>query len=155
MIEILHELVDLFLEALPIVILVFLFYLFLRANFFRPLLNAMAERAKRIDGAKAEAAAAQATARDEMARYSEALKKARGEIYVEQEAGRQAALDERAKLLRALRTRNQESIHTAKARIATEFAAARAEIEKESPALANQITKKILQRTGPATGGVR
>src|SRR5208282_4737755 len=108
--EILHQLVDLCLDALPIVVIVFLFYLFLRAYFFRPLLGAMAERAKRIEGAKAEAAAAQSAAHDEMERYNEALRKARGEMYVEQEAARQVVLDERAKLLRALRNRNQESI---------------------------------------------
>jgi len=155
MTEILHQLADLFFEALPIVILVFLFYLFLNAFFFRPLLSAMAERAKRIDGAKAEAAAAQATAKDELARYNEALKKAREEIYLQQETARQAALDERARLLRALRTRNQETIHAAKERIAAEFNAARAEIEKQSPALAIQITKMILERTDPAAGGRR
>ncbi len=155
MTEILHQLADLFLEALPIVILVFLFYLFLNAFFFRPLLNAMAERAKRIDGAKAEAAAAQATAKDEMARYNEALKKARAEIYLDQEATRQAALDERTKLLRALRTRNQETIHVAKERIAAEFNAALADIEKQSPALAIQITRMILENAGPAAGGAR
>jgi len=155
MIEILHQLADLCIDALPIVILVFLFYLFLNALFFRPLMRAMAEREKRIDGAKAEAAAAQAAAKDEMARYNEELKKARAEIYAEQEASRQAALDERAKLLRALRTRNQETIHAAKERIAAEYAAAQAEIEKQSPALADQITRIILQRSGPATGGAQ
>jgi len=155
MIEIFHQLVELFLEALPVVILVFLFYLFLNANFFRPLLRAMDERERRIDGAKAEAAAAQASARDEMARYNEELKKARAEIYAEQEIARQAALDERAKLLRALRARNQEMIQAAKQRIEAEFNAARLEIEKESPVLALQITKLILERTGPAAGGAQ
>lgn len=155
MIEIFHQLADLFLEALPIVVLVFLFYLFMNANFFRPLLSAMKERERRIDGAKAEAAAAQASARDEMARYNEELKKARAEIYAEQEIARQAALDERAKLLRALRARNQEMIQAAKQRIQAEFDAARLEIEKESPVLALQITKMILERTSPTAGGAQ
>jgi F0F1-type ATP synthase membrane subunit b/b' len=83
------------------------------------------------------------------------MKKARAEIYAEQEAARQAALDERAKLLRALRTRNQETISAAKERIASELAAARAEVEQQTPALANQITRMILERTGPTAGGRR
>jgi F-type H+-transporting ATPase subunit b len=153
--EILRQLADLFLQAVPTVIIVFLFYLFLRANFFRPLLNAMAERTKRIDGAKAEAAAAQASAKDEMERYNEAMKKARAEIYAEQEAARQAALDERAKLLRTMRSRNQESIQAAKQRIAADAAAARTQIEQQTAAFANQITKLILERTGPSAGGRR
>lgn len=153
MIEILHQLVELFFEALPIIILVFLFYLFLNSFFFKPLLAAMDEREKRIAGAKEEAEAAQAAARDEMSRYNEEMKKARAEIYAEQEAARQAALDERAKLLRTLRARNQEQIEEAKQRIASEYEAARAEVEKESPALASQIMMMILERSGPANGG--
>jgi F0F1-type ATP synthase membrane subunit b/b' len=153
--EILRQLADLCLQAVPTVIIVFLFYLFLRANFFRPLERAMAERTKRIDGAKAEAAAAQASAKDEIERYNEAMKKARGEIYLEQEAARQDALDERAKLLKALRTRNQEAIQAAKKRIAAEVASARKEIELQTPAFADQITRKILERSGPSAGGRR
>lgn len=153
--EILRQLADLCLQAVPTVIIVFLFYLFLRANFFRPLERAMAERAKRIDGAKAEAAAAQATAKDEIERYNEAMKKARAEIYVEQEAARQAALDERSKLLKTLRARNQETIQAAKERIAAEVAAARTEIERQTPAFANQITRMILERSGPSARGRR
>jgi F0F1-type ATP synthase membrane subunit b/b' len=154
--EILHQLAELFLEALPTVIIVFLFYLFLRGSFFTPLQRAMEERTRRIDGARAEAAAAQAAAKDEMARYHDALKKARAEIYAEQEAKRQVTLDERARLLRAVRTRAQESIQTAKERIAAEFAAARGDIEKQAPELANDITKMILERSGsPSAGGSR
>jgi F-type H+-transporting ATPase subunit b len=151
--EILHQLAELFLAAVPTVVIVFLFYLFLRAVFFRPLQNALDERTRRIDGAKAEAAAAQAAAKDEMARYHDALKKARAEIYAEQDAKRQASLDERAKLLRAVRSRAQESIQTAKQRIAAEVAAARGDIEKQAPALATDIAKMILERTGPPAGG--
>lgn len=151
--EILHQLAELFLEAVPTVVIVFLFYLFLRAVFFKPLQRAMDERTRRIDGAKAEAAAAQAAAKDEMARYHEALKKARAEIYAEQDAKRQATLDERARLLRAVRSRAQESIQSAKVRINGEVAAARAEIEKQAPELANDIAKMILERTGPSAGG--
>jgi F-type H+-transporting ATPase subunit b len=150
--EILHQLAELFLEAVPTVVIVFLFYLFLRVSFFKPLQNAMDERTRRIDGAKAEAAAAQAAAKDEMARYHDALKKARAEIYAEQDAKRQVTLEERSRVLRAVRSRAQESIQGAKERIATEFAAARGEIEKQAPALANDIARMILEGAGPSAG---
>lgn len=153
--EILHQLGELFIQALPTVVIVFIFYLFLRATFFGPLQRAMAERTRRIDGAKAEAAAAQAAAREELDRYHDALKKARAEVYAEQEAGRQAVLDERAKLLRALRARTLEMVQEAKARIAAETETARAEIEKQTPALAGQISKMILERSAPSAGGSR
>jgi F0F1-type ATP synthase membrane subunit b/b' len=153
--EILRQLGELFLEALPTVVIVFIFYLFLRFIFFKPLEHAMAERVRRIDGAKAEAAAAQAAARQEIERYHEALRKARAEVYAEQETSRQAVLDERAKLLRTLRARTQEMVAEAKARIAKESESARAEIERETPVLAGQISKMILERTAPSAGGSR
>src|SRR5580658_9272762 len=93
--ELLHQLGDLVVQALPTVVIVFIFYLCVRFLFFIPLQRAMDERARRIDGAKAEAAAAQAAAREETDRYNDALKKARAEVYLEQEAARQAVLDER------------------------------------------------------------
>lgn len=153
--EILQQLGALFIQALPTVVIVFLFYFFLRAVFFGPLQRAMAERTARIDGAKAEAAAAQAAARNELDRYHDALKKARAEVYAEQEASRQAVLDERAKLLRALRARTLEMVQEAKARIAAESDTARAEIERQTPALAGQISKMILERSAPPAGGSR
>lgn len=153
--EILHQLGDLVVQALPTVVIVFLFYFFMRAVFFGPLQRAMDERARRIDGAKAEAAAAQAAAREELDRYHDALKKARAEVYLEQESERQAVLDERAKLLRTLRARTLEMVQEAKARIDAESQTARAEIEKQTPVLAGQISKMILERSTPSAGGSR
>jgi len=153
--DILRQLLELLIEALPTVFIVFFFYIFMRFVFFKPIERAMAERSERIDGAKAEAAAAQAAAREETERYNEAMRKARQEVYAEQEAARQAVLDERAKLLRALRTRTQEMVAEAKARIAKESEAARAEIEQQTPVLAGAITQMILERTAPSAGGSR
>ncbi len=119
--DILRQLGELFLQAVPTVVIVFLFYLFLRSAFFKPIERALDERNRRIEGARAEAAAALAAAKQELDAYNEALKKARGEIYLEQEAARQAALDERAKLLKAMRSRSQETVQMAKLRVAAEL----------------------------------
>jgi F-type H+-transporting ATPase subunit b len=148
--EILHQLGELFLEAVPTVVLVYLFYLFLRWSFFRPIEHVLAERSARIEGARAEAAAVQAEAQQEVGAYNEALKKARAEIYAAQEMERQAVLDERAKLLRAKRSEAQKRIAAAKEAITAELAAARAELEKQVPVLANEIVRAILER-GPET----
>lgn len=151
--EILHQLGELFLEAVPTIVVVLLFYAFLRWAFFGPIQKAMAERAARIEGARAEAASVEAAAKRELDTYHEALRKARAEIYAEQEAARQAALDERAKLLKAMRSRSQEDVAAAKKEIAREVAAARAEIERQAPALANQIARTILDRPSSLRGG--
>ena len=151
--EIVRQLGNLFLGALPTVILVLLFYFFMRWAFFGPVMKAMDERRARIEGARAEAAAAEAGAKQEMDSYHEALRKARAEIYAEQEAARQEALDRRAKLLKAMRTRAQEEVNAAKKRIAAEVEAARTEVERSTPELAGQIAQAILRN--PAGNGGR
>ncbi|MFZ0981373.1 MAG: ATP synthase F0 subunit B [Candidatus Acidiferrales bacterium] len=151
--EILHQLGELFLEAVPTIVIVLLFYAFMRWAFFGPIQKAMAERAAKIEGARAEAASVEAAARQELDTYHEALRKARAEIYTEQEAARQAALDERAKLLKVMRSRSQEDVAAAKKRIAADVAAAGAEIERQAPALANQIARMILNKPSSLRGG--
>lgn len=151
--EILQQLGELFLEALPTVFIVFFFYLFMRWAFFGPIQKAMAERSARIEGARAEAAKVEAEARQELDAYNEALKKARAEIYAEQEAARQAVLEDRAKLLKAMRSRAIEEVAAAKKKIAIEFEAARAELERQAPELAGQIARAILENPSPLRGG--
>jgi F0F1-type ATP synthase membrane subunit b/b' len=151
--EILRQLGELFLQAVPTVIIVFLFYFFMRWAFFMPIQRAMDVRGERIDGARAEAARAEAEAKKELDAYNEALRKARGEIYAEQEAARQAVLDERQRLLKAMHSRAQEDVAAGKKRIAAESAAALAEIEQAVPALAGEIAQMILEKPAPPTGG--
>ena len=50
--EIVRQLGELFLQAVPTVLIILLFYFILRAIFFRPLLAAMAERDARTVGAQ-------------------------------------------------------------------------------------------------------
>ena len=154
--EILQQLGELFLEALPTVIIVFLFYLFLRANFFKPMDRIYAERSARIEGARAEAAAAQTAAQEKLDGYNAALQKARGELYAEQEKERQKVLGERMKLIREKRSEAQARGQQAKERIAAELAAARAELERQTPELAGEIVRSILERgSGPRAGARR
>ena len=151
--DIFRQLGELFLQAVPTVVIVFLFYFFLRWAFFTPIEKAMAERNARIEGARAEAARLEAAAKQELDTYNDALRKARGQIYVEQEAARQAVLDERGRLLKAMRSRAQEEVDAAKKRISAEAGAARAEIERQIPEIAAQITRSILEGASPSRGG--
>src|SRR6202046_2374120 len=150
---ILHQLADLFLQAVPTVVIVFLFYLFMRWAFFTPIQKAMAERAAKIEGARAEAAALEAEATSELQAYNEALRKARGEIYAEQEAARQAVLDERAKFLKAMRSRAIEEVADAKKKIAAELDSASKEGAGAEHVLAREIARMILETPSPLQGG--
>jgi F-type H+-transporting ATPase subunit b len=151
--ELLHQLGELFLGAVPTVVIVLLFYFFLRWAFFTPIQKAMAERSALIEGARAEAAQAEAAEKHELDAYGEALRKARAEIFAEQEAARQIVLAERAQLLKSMRMREQEEVKKAKAQIDVELAAARVEVDRETPALASEIVRVVLQRPSPLRGG--
>jgi len=153
--EILHQLAELFLQAVPTVVIVFLFYLFMRWAFFTPIQKAMAERDAKIEGARREAAALEAEAGKELQDYNERLRKVRGELYAEQEAARQVVLDERARLLKAMRSRALEEVEEAKKKIAAEQVSARREVESQTDSLAAEIVRVILENPSPTQGAVR
>lgn len=143
--QILQQLEALFLKSIPTILLFLLFYWFLRANFFKPLERVLAERNARINQARKDAEAVQAAAKDKTEAYEEALRKARAGVFTEQETVRQAALEERAKVLRAARGVAQETVRKEKERIGREFEAARKQLESESGVMAGQIAKMILE----------
>jgi F0F1-type ATP synthase membrane subunit b/b' len=135
-----------------VILLVFL--LFMRWAFFTPITKAMAERSARIDGARAEAAAAQAAAQQELDTYGNAIKKARNEIYAQQAAGRQVALDNRASLVKDARTRAAQKVEEGKQRIAQDLGAARAQVDQRAPELAAALAQNILQKPANTMRGI-
>jgi len=139
-----HQLGELFLQAVPTVLIILLFNFILRAIFFKPLLQVMAERDARTAGAQKAAAASQAAAAEKVRQYQEALKQARGQVYAEQEAARKKLLDERGAELKAARARSAGEVSAAKERIETEFAAARRDVEASIEPLAAEIAQRIL-----------
>jgi F0F1-type ATP synthase membrane subunit b/b' len=153
--EILHQLAELFLQAVPTVVIVFLFYLFLRWAFFIPIQKAMAERDAKIEGARREGAELEAEAGKELQEYNDRLRKVRAEIYAEQEAARQAALDERARLLKAMRSRALEEVVEAKKKIAAELTVSSREVALQTDSLAAEIVRTILESPSPTQGARR
>jgi F-type H+-transporting ATPase subunit b len=129
----------------PTVLIILLFYFILRALFFKPLLQVMAERDSRTVGAQKAAEAAQAAAAEKVKQYQEALKHARGSVYAEQEAARKKLLEERAAQIKEARTKASGEVSAAKVRIATELAAARRDVEATVAQLSAEIARRILQ----------
>src|ERR1700736_4346383 len=150
--EIVLQLGELFLQAVPTVLIVLAFYLMLRALFFKPLLAVMAERDARTAGARKAAAAAQAAAAEKVKQYQEALKQARARVYAEQEAARKKLLDERAALLKEARNKAAAEVAAAKARVMAELGAARREIETTVAQLSAEIARRVLQAPRPRPG---
>jgi F0F1-type ATP synthase membrane subunit b/b' len=142
---IVHQLGELFLQAVPTVLILLVFYLLLRALFFKPLLAVMAEREARTAGARKAAEAAQANAAEKIRQYQEALKQARAKLYVEQEAARKKLLDDRAVRLKDERGKAALEVTKAKQRVASELDAARREIESTVAQLSAEIARRVLQ----------
>src|SRR5260370_7682023 len=139
------QLGELFLQAVPTVLIILLFYFILRALFFKPLLTVMAEREARTVGAQKASEAAQVAAADKVKQYQEALRQARGQVYAEQEAARKKLLEERAAQIKNARTKAAGEVSGAKARVAAELAAARRDVETTVAQLSAEIARRILQ----------
>jgi F-type H+-transporting ATPase subunit b len=152
-VEIVNQLGELFLSAVPTVIIVFLFYLFMRWSFFEPMARMFSERHKRAEGARSEAESTLVAAHEKERFYSDTVKKARGEIFVEQEAQRRRTLDQRQATITAARTTAQTALQEAKKEIAAEVKAARVQMERSSGDLANEIAEAVLagRPSGPGS----
>jgi F-type H+-transporting ATPase subunit b len=149
-----HQLGELFLQAVPTVLIILFFYFILRALFFKPLLQVMAEREARTVGAQKAAEAAQAAAAEKVKQYQDALRQARGQVYAEQEAARKKLLDERAVQLKEARTKAAGEVSAAKDRVARELATARRDVEATVAELSAEIARRILQSPPrPGRGG--
>jgi F-type H+-transporting ATPase subunit b len=143
--EIGHQLGGLFLQAVPVALIILVFYFILRALFFKPMLAIMAEREARTAGARKAAEAAQAAASEKVKQYQDALKRARAQVYLEQEAARKKLLDERAEKLKDARTKAAIQVAEAKERIAKELAEAIRDIEASVSQLSVEIARRVLQ----------
>ncbi len=143
--DLVHQIGELFLRAVPVALIVLLFYFIMRSIFFRPLLKVMAERDARTQGAQKAAEAAQNAAAEKIKQYEEALKQARSKVYAEQEAERKKLLDERAAFLKDARTKANVEVNSSKERVAGEATSAKKELEAITAQLAAEIAKRILQ----------
>ena len=154
--DLVHQIGELFLRALPVVVIVLVFYFLMRSLFFAPLLKVMDERDARTLGARRSAEAAQAAAEAKMKEYEAALREAKAKVYGEQEAERRKHLEERAAELREARKKAASTVDEAKARVDQDFQAAQKDIEASCQQLAMQIAQRVLPLppgpAGPARG---
>lgn len=149
--DLVHQIGELFLRAVPVIVIVLLFYLIMRAIFFGPLLKVMTEREARTVGAQKAAEAAQAAAVEKVRQYEEALKEARAKVYAEQEADRKKLMDERTATLKDARAKAGAEVNARKELVAAEFASAKKEIEITAAQLAVEIARRVLQAPKPST----
>jgi F-type H+-transporting ATPase subunit b len=152
MTDLVHQIGELFLRAVPVALIVLIFYLVLRSLFFKPLLSVMAEREARTIGAQKAAEAAKSAAAEKIREYEEALRQAKAKVYAEQEAERKKALDERAAFLKDARAKASTEVNQAKQSIDAQLQAAKKDIQVSVPQLAAEIARRVLGvKSGPGS----
>lgn len=117
-----------------------------------PMERVLTERHKRAEGARQEAEASRAAVQEKLRTYNDALRKARAEMFVKQEAARRIVLDERQAAVSAARAAAQHNLQEAKKALAAEVEAAHAQLKQSSNVLASEIAEAILAG-GPSDSG--
>lgn len=104
----------------------------------------LSERHKRAEGAREEAEKSRELVQDKLRTYNDALRKARGEMFLSQEAARREVLEEKQTAVQAARAAAQRELQVAKQALASEVVAARTVLEQSSGDLASDIAAAIL-----------
>lgn len=144
--EILQQLGTLLLGSVPTAILFLILVLSYRFLVHGPLLNTLAERRSRTQGAIEKAQAAIAAADAKAQEYEARLRAARAEIFRSREQRIQQWNAEKDIALENVRQQAQEHVRQARAAIDAEAQEARRMIESSADQLADQILKAILPK---------
>ena len=143
--ETLRSLGGLLLKAIPTIVLLLIVHFYLKRMFFEPLREVLAKRREATEGARKSAEALVAQAAEKSAALEAALRKAREEVYREQEETRRRWISEQTEQLEETRRHSRDLIHRAKQQLDTETAAAKRELTASTAALADQIAQSLLE----------
>jgi F0F1-type ATP synthase membrane subunit b/b' len=141
----LHDLGGILLKAVPTIILLLIVHLYLKAMFFGPMRDVLAERREATEGARKSAEELLAKASEKAAALEAALRKAREEIYQEQEEARRRWISEQNVRLEEARRASRDLIHQAKEQLDAEAAVAKRNLTASTAALADQIATSLLE----------
>lgn len=127
-------------------VLFFVAFFVLRALVFNPLLKVFEAREVAIDGAKEEAARLQAEAASAGQTFDEELRRVRKTAAGERDKLRAEAQKREREIQDAVKAETDKAIAEADAKLVTEAATLRADLQKSIPTLGRQIASKLLQR---------
>src|SRR5580692_11768592 len=134
------------LQAIPTICLLLIVHFYLKFVFFRPMREVLDKRREATEGARESAAAMLQKAAEKADALDAALRKARDEIYQENEATRRKWIDEQTGRLEEARRESRERIHQAKLELEAETAVAKKSLEATAETLAEAITRSLLAR---------
>ena len=147
--DVLTELRNILLQAIPTFVLVWILYFYTSRIFFRPLQKTLRERHESTAGLRQAADENIALAEQKTSQYQQALQAARSDLYRQQEQEREQALGQRAGLLRQARQQAEQMVQRAQQEILNEAEQAKKRLESESDQIALSIAQAIL-KSGPA-----
>lgn len=132
------------LKAVPTLLLLIAVHFYLKFMFFRPLASVLAKRREATEGARQAAEAAMAQANNRAGEIEAALRKAREEIYQDQEQARKQLVGEQTQAMQEAHQKAHGLVHDAQLQLAAETDAAKAELATYAQTLAEQITARLL-----------
>ena len=148
--EILRQLGELLLAAIPTVVVFLILFSVYKLVVHKPLVAMLNERRARTEGAVEKANADIAAAEARTAEYEQRLREARLSIFTKQEARRQLLLQARAAAVADARAAAEARIKAARASLEQDVEQAKASLQAESESLATQIIRTILKPAMPA-----
>ncbi len=151
--EILRQLGELLLGAVPTIVLFLLLYAGYTVLVHQPLEKILEERRQRTVGAMEEAKAAIARADAKSAEHEERLREAKITIYKAQEARRQKTLEARAQAVAQARAAANARVKEARAGLERDVVEAKARLQAQGELLATEVVRAILKPAGMAAGG--
>src|SRR5260370_19905791 len=149
--QILRQLGELLLGAVPTVILLAGLYVLYTVLVYRPLTAVLAERRQRTQGAMEKARADIAAAEARTTEYEQRLREARQKIFKNQEARRQQATQSRSQAVNQARARAQEQVKQARAAIEVDKQQAMSKLQSDAARLATDIVRTVLRTVAPPT----
>ena len=145
--QILRQLGELLLKAIPTFLLVVFLTLYLKRIFFKPLEKVLAQRYEATEGARKLAEESLQRAAAKAAEYEAAMREARADVYRQQEQIHKQLQEQAAAQIAAARKQSEATVEAAKQQIAQEAEAAKAGLQRDSDQLAAQIAETVLRRS--------
>ena len=133
------------LSAVPTIVILALLFFAYTFLVHRPLKKVLAERYALTAGAIARAKADVAAADAKTADYEQRLRQARAQLYKQLEGRRKQHLEARSAVLAEARTATAARVKLARAELEKEASAAKAGLQAQAEALANEVVQAVLR----------
>jgi len=155
--EILRQLGELLLAAIPTVVVFVILFFAYKMIVHKPLVAVLDERRARTQGAVEKANADIAAAEARTAEYEQRLREARLSIFKKLEARRQQWLQARTAAVAEARAAAETRVKAARTSLDQDVEQAKVALQAESETLASQIIRTVLKPAlaagGPVAGG--